>query len=340
MVATLALLMATSTLAPTFESGPAANNLHERDGRWPEACVDLKPAADRFPQDYHLQIRTGWSCLRSGDYPAAEHAFRRAANLSGASSESLDGLFALRNSRLSGSSWMSVSGRTDGTLGFAAGLTLGLNAPVTGTVVYRLLNLESELVQPIFVPLPTQEVTSRQHEVHLAAGMRLSSLTVNAHYAYLDVAGSPVHIGGASMRPTSWGPFGLLLETSISAYSDMTVTQFLGECQLPSIGGFSIIPGGALQIADDRVYGGGRLRLHYSSEWGSIELGGRGGFEQRPVSLSWSTVSNFPEAIEAGAWATAQYNLANRLSLFTSFDFSLTESVQYHVFTAGVIHRY
>lgn len=75
------LLLPGQALADPYAAAQQRATELERAGKPGAAAVMLRPLAERFPQDYQLQLRVGWLFFQARDYPRAEVAYRRALDL-------------------------------------------------------------------------------------------------------------------------------------------------------------------------------------------------------------------------------------------------------------------
>ncbi len=152
----------------------------------------------------------------------------------------------------------------------------------------------------------TQLANWSQNDLYLSAGITGKRLGATLHYALLldgsGYSGTSHHIGLSARYSFDWD---VLLHLSASFYKDAPVLRGELDFRVPVFGGFSMLPGAALQWTPGEVSKALRLSALYDFRRASVWIGGKVGDEERAAYLNVSYVYNGTYHIPYGAWAGA-----------------------------------
>ncbi|MCA9667110.1 MAG: hypothetical protein KC503_16040, partial [Myxococcales bacterium] len=174
-----------------------------------------------------------------------------------------------------------------------------------------------------------------QHELYLAAGVRLGPLWLSGHYSAISDGSetySTTHQWAASADVAlgSGGRFGhVALRAGASHYDDLTVLRIAPSYRLRLFGRLGLEAELALSQVSS-TDGAGHFQLRGASlvrfatasltldarfSWGSLYLGGRYGDSVRPANLALGVTANSYDLVGPGLWAGADLRVGTRARL-------------------------
>jgi hypothetical protein len=301
----------------------------ERNGRLREAATLMAELADRYEQDYFLQLRAGRLHLRAKRYAQAERFFDAASVLSRGSEESRAGLARARAGTVpadiafypsAGAVYHNYANHPfkGWAIGADATLELWLRQTVGLSAAYRYLQFFApERGLPGSGARPQDFV---QHALHLRGTFATARAAASLHYAYLDDGSGlfpQLHVSGLSGSIRLYGE--IMPALSVSFYDDFPVYQGSLGWHLPIWSVFSMTPEVRFQHGDNDFYVAGRLTGAVSWRWLSFWVGGSYGEQLRPTDLSQQVVYNIAEQLMFGLFAGASVRIAHRVDLTASY---------------------
>lgn len=291
-------------------------------------------AATLDPELASAWCGTGWSRVLQGDTLGARKAFRTASDLDYRDRCAYRGLATTRPSF---EIWGSVFGaglvfqdhaaRTAGVSGVVqGGITLG--EVVTLEATGRAVQVGS-----------TAEDGSDGEPIHQQEGWARLAIHHKGHGAQLLIGTD--HIGGLvegkalSMGGSVWGTWWTTFRGGFqhTTYTDGRALQANVDVVVPLHPAVSLSggvqwsnwtpdtdgdPTGTASGVGNYVSGSGKLTV--AGDWGSLEVGGRGGPEYRPVRVDQTTLWNLQERIDASGFVTTTIPTTPWLDLSLSYE--------------------
>lgn len=292
-------------------------------GRYEEAARAYREALHRSPDAAAALTGLGWSLARLDRCEEAEHHFEHALRVLPIDAAAHDGLtFCAARLRAAvvdprWSAWARVGGGVAHFQGHSF-RTETFSAAVTGDVRHRSGVFFGASYR--FAPSLTRDSAIvppwNQHEAYARLGWANRRFGAMATYAALHETSG---FQGTSHHVGLWGRFSafgdLTLDASASVYQAFSVLRLAPSWRIPVIGGFSVVPGGAVQRADKAVQASASLTLLLKGRVGLLFLGGKYGAELRPAYLPLGAVFNYADPVKWSAWAGGAVKLGPRLRL-------------------------
>jgi hypothetical protein len=322
----------------------------EQQGHPGEAAALLEPLVEAYPQDFALFLRLGWLHFSAAEYLEALPHYETAAALVPDSVEARLGIAwtQVRLGRCGKARPHFLKAQSLAPKSASAQEGLALCGPPASFHPSLLGTYHSYTTHPfkksaysgtislptvlldLLVLAPTYRYTQfktrpqpglgasrggssfAQHEGYLAAGLKFRAVTVLGHYALVHDGSLDQYARVAGLSAAGVPGFGhYYLEASLGQHQDTNALRLAARYTIPLSSRFFLVPALAGQSVNDETFYslGGSLQVQATRAL-ALVLGGKWGEERLPAYLDQPSVYNIPERILWGAWAEADWTIA------------------------------
>jgi hypothetical protein len=301
-----------------------------------------REAIARAPAAADARLGLAWTLVRRGDCRAASDEIRalavdpRAKDVAAACApkELADAppatvlSFAFTRWKFPGDSLKT------GANGFLASASEQVSREWNLGLTYRYASVDTQQSQTSLVPPPgppfpprppVAQTTTRvssfaQHEAYAHATWSAGALGLGLHAAVLTEASGALGTSEHAGIVGRWSPFGdLLLDLSVSRYTDETIARVAPSWTIPIYGPLRVVTALAVQRVSGETLASASLSLLLDWRDVSFWAGGKYGQEERPAYLAQSVVYDLTDRVTWGAWGGMRVRLADGIGVSATY---------------------